>query len=72
MYRPLSGPSDLLKGRLSGSEQTRKVSAETMGAVRADTASAAMLRRVLSALLNDLDMKNLLWFFENTLEILLF
>ena len=27
MYKPLSGPSDLLKGRLSGSEHTRKGSA---------------------------------------------
>jgi hypothetical protein len=43
-----------------------------MGAASADTASAAMLRRVLSALLNDLDMKKSPMGFENTLEILLF
>jgi hypothetical protein len=57
MYKPFSGPSDLLKGRLSGSEQTRRVSAEATGAANADTASAAKLRRILSDLLNDLDMK---------------
>jgi hypothetical protein len=42
-----------------------------MGAANADTASAAKLRLCLSALLNDLDMKNSPMGFENTLEILL-
>jgi hypothetical protein len=46
------------------------VSAEAKGVVNADTANAAKLRRRLSALLNDLDMKKSPMVFENTLEIL--
>jgi hypothetical protein len=46
------------------------VSAEAKGDVRADTANAAKLRRRLSALLNDLDMKKSPMVFENTMEIL--
>jgi hypothetical protein len=63
MYKPFSAPSDLLNGKLSGSEHTRRVSAKAVGAATAATAKAAQLNLALRTLLNDLDMKKSPWVF---------
>jgi hypothetical protein len=59
MYKPLSGPSDLLKGRLSGSEHTRKGSAANDDEAIAAITKATVVNRERVELKLSLNMKNL-------------
>jgi cobalamin biosynthesis protein CbiG len=59
MYKPLSGPSDLLKGKLSGSEHTRKGSAANAEEAIAAITNATVVSRERVELILSLNMKNL-------------
>jgi hypothetical protein len=59
MYKPLSAPSDLLKGKLSGSEHTLSVSAAD-AADKVRDAKAVALTANLTIRGNDLDMVQIL------------
>ena len=67
MYKPLSAPSDLLNGKLSGSEQTLSVSAANE-ADMVTAAKAVALTANLTIRGNDLDMVQILLKLDDKFE----